>query len=163
MYLLLKKLYQLVHYYNLKIIYFKNSNLYTDIKPYLININEQRRWNRKWNKNSKFCMETSGVKTKIIIINRVFVSGHYEFEILLTKKIIKSDSQEIVAQRTIYRRYFNLIVLDFLILKFYMKDWFNLILGVLYQKFQKNPFGVMFLLQTTWNLSTRGNWKWKIF
>lgn len=67
-------------------------------------------------------METSGVKTKIIIINRVFVSGHYEFEILLTKKIIKSDSQEIVAQRTIYRRYFNLIVLDFLILKFYMKD-----------------------------------------
>lgn len=43
MYLLLKKLYQLVHYYNLKIIYFKNSNLYTDIKPYLININEQRR------------------------------------------------------------------------------------------------------------------------
>ena len=66
-------------------------------------------------------MEISSVKIGINIIYRMFVSGHYEFEILLTKKRVNSDSQEILSQKTIYRRYFILIVLDFRILKFYMK------------------------------------------
>ena len=74
------------------------------------NNNENNNINNNENNNNQFEYESEiKVLDYIWKPQMVYITGHYEFEILLTKKEMKKN--KIISQKTIYRRYTDLEIL----------------------------------------------------
>ena len=74
------------------------------------NNNENNNINNNENNNNQFEYESEiKVLDYIWKPQMVYITGHYEFEILLTKKEVKNN--KIISQKTIYRRYTDLEIL----------------------------------------------------
>jgi hypothetical protein len=74
------------------------------------NNNENNNINNNENNNNQFEYESEiKVLDYIWKPQMVYITGHYEFEILLTKKEMKNN--KIISQKTIYRRYTDLEIL----------------------------------------------------